>query len=336
MGSEIEWMMFGKLGRRRIPNILGEYLGPPPGECIGTVFMRECLPPELFYPDIKVTMEGNGIIMKNGARAYLDTGNHFEYAGPEGLGPYEALINEKAGELITKEAVRRANERFKKSGLKFSLFKNNLDVREVSCGLHENYAIVREKIAKANGFHGLVSLLGPALISRIFYTGNGWVYFKDGRSGYYLSQRARVTSFNSSVTAVIRRAIINTKDDDTGGGGIARLHVVCGDSTIAEPAIYLRFAVTDIILRMIEDGFFTKGFLGSNSNLTHALKAFADDSTLREPFAFGKKKYTAVNLQEKYHDLARQYFESRVPPSAEDMRALNLWEEVIAAAKTQT
>jgi len=334
MGSEIEWMMFGKLGRRRIPNILGEYLGPPPGECIGTVFMRECLPPELFYPDIKVTMEGNGIIMKNGARAYLDTGNHFEYATPEGLGPYEALINEKAGELITKEAVRRASEYFQEEGIAFSLFKSNLDVREVSCGLHENYSIRQTLITEVGDFRGLLALLGPHLISRIFYTGNGWVYFKNDRPRYCLSQRARVTPFNLTGTAVFRRSIINTKNEGLSEGGITRLHVVCGDATIAEPAIYLRFAVTDIILRMIEDGFLRKGFLGSNPNLVRAFKAFANDSTLRKPFDFGKAKFTVVNLEEKYRDLARRYFELHAQASAEDTRALNLWDEVIAAAKT--
>src|SRR6266478_4607351 len=77
----------------------------------------------------------------NGARLYLDTGFHPEYATPECDDVTELVIHDKAGERIVEDLRHQAEKRLREDGIlgNILLFKNNTDSAGNSYGCHENY-----------------------------------------------------------------------------------------------------------------------------------------------------------------------------------------------------
>ena len=85
--------------------------------------------------------------LENGAKLYIDTGDHPEYATPECQSAYEVVVHDKAAEVILRNLVLLSRDK-----MKASLIKNNVcysqgleaaDVLngETSWGLHENYLV---------------------------------------------------------------------------------------------------------------------------------------------------------------------------------------------------
>src|SRR4030088_2921425 len=70
----------------------------------------------------------NGFL-ENGARLYLDTGFHPEYATPECDDITDLVIHDKAGERIVEDLLHQAEKRLREDGISGNilLFKNNTD-----------------------------------------------------------------------------------------------------------------------------------------------------------------------------------------------------------------
>lgn len=80
------------------------------------------------------------VILTNGARFYVDHA-HPEYSSPEILTPRDAVLWDRAGELILLEALRRVAAT---PGLTpVTIYKNNTDGKGASYGTHENYLMNR-------------------------------------------------------------------------------------------------------------------------------------------------------------------------------------------------
>src|SRR5881396_1104666 len=77
------------------------------------------------------------VFLENGARLYLDTGFHPEYATPECDDVAELVIHDKAGERIVDDLRHQAEKRLQEDGIEGNilLFKNNTD---------ENYLVSRD------------------------------------------------------------------------------------------------------------------------------------------------------------------------------------------------
>ena len=71
------------------------------------------------------------VFLENGARLYLDTGFHPEYATPECDDVAELVIHDKAGERIVDDLRYQAEMRLREDGIggNILLFKNNTDSR---------------------------------------------------------------------------------------------------------------------------------------------------------------------------------------------------------------
>src|SRR5437879_1433010 len=69
------------------------------------------------------------VFLENGARLYLDTGFHPEYATPECDDITELVIHDKAGERIVEDLLHQAEKRLREDGISGNilLFKNNTD-----------------------------------------------------------------------------------------------------------------------------------------------------------------------------------------------------------------
>src|SRR5207253_2357008 len=86
------------------------------------------------------------VFLENGARLYLDTGFHPEYATPECDDVAELVSHDKAGERILEDLRHQAEKRLREDELSGNilLFKNNTDSVGNSYGCHENYLVSRD------------------------------------------------------------------------------------------------------------------------------------------------------------------------------------------------
>src|SRR5919198_3174499 len=85
------------------------------------------------------------VFLENGARLYLDTGFHPEYATPECDDITDLVAHDKAGERILEGLLAAAERRLHDEGISgdIYLFKNNTDSAGNSYGWHENYLVSR-------------------------------------------------------------------------------------------------------------------------------------------------------------------------------------------------
>ena len=108
------------------------------------------------------------VFLENGARLYLDTGFHPEYATPECDDVAELVIHDKAGERIVEDLLHQAEKRLREDGISGNilLFKNNTDSAGNSYGCHENYLVSRDVQLPAAGRGADPVLRHPADLRR--------------------------------------------------------------------------------------------------------------------------------------------------------------------------
>ena len=132
------------------------------------------------------------------------------------------------------------------------IYKNNSDRKGNSYGSHENYLMDRR-----TSFKQIVENLMPFFATRQVYCGAGKVGSENrGQPGdYQISQRADFFETEVALDTMVKRPIINTRDEPHADREkYRRLHVIVGDANLSEYTIYLRNGVTALILAMIEDG----------------------------------------------------------------------------------
>jgi proteasome accessory factor A len=192
------------------------------------------------------------VFLENGARLYLDTGFHPEYATPECDDVAELVIHDKAGERIVEDLLHQAEKRLREDGISGNilLFKNNTDSAGNSYGCHENYLVSRDV-----SFQRLAEALIPFFVTRQIFAGAGKVLQTPRGFHYCLSQRAQHICQEISGATTSSRSIINTRDEPHADAErYRRLHVIVGDSNMSEVATYLKIGTTALVLDMIEDG----------------------------------------------------------------------------------
>ncbi len=178
------------------------------------------------------------VFLENGARLYLDTGFHPEYATPECDDITDLVIHDKAGERIVEDLLHQAEKRLREDGISghILLFKNNTDSAGNSYGCHENYLVSRDV-----SFQRLAEGLIPFFVTRQIFAGAGKVLQTPRGFHYCLSQRAQHICQEISGATTSSRSIINTRDEPHADAErYRRLHVIVGDSNMSEVATYLK------------------------------------------------------------------------------------------------
>jgi proteasome accessory factor A len=240
--------------------------------------------------------------LENGARYYVDHA-HPEYSCPEVTNPRELVVHEKAGERVI-EISRREATQLLPAGTQLLVHKNNSDHKGNSYGSHENYLMDRR-----TSFKQIVEHLMPFFVTRQVYAGAGKVGSENRAHPcrYQLSQRADFFEVEVALDTMVKRPIINTRDEPHADREkYRRLHVIVGDSNMSEYAIWLRQGVTAVVLAMIEDGAIDRDL--SLRDPVRAIKEVSHDPSLRRAIELSSgKRLTAVQLQREYHELARKY-----------------------------
>ena len=188
-------------------------------------------------------------VLTNGARFYVDHA-HPEYSAPEVDSPLDAVIWDKAGELVMHRAGRESSATEGNAELK--LYKNNVDGKGASYGAHENYLVRRDV-----DFDALTLSLAPHLLSRQVFCGAGRVGIGQfgEKAGFQISQRADYIEVLTGLETTLRRGIINTRDEPHASDERwRRLHVIIGDATMSELSTYLKIGTTCLVLDAIEAG----------------------------------------------------------------------------------
>ena len=267
------------------------------------------------------------VILTNGARLYVDHA-HPEYSTPEVSNPLDAVIWDKAGELVMRRAGQGAA--VLAGGNRVLLYKNNTDNKGASYGTHENYLMKR-----ATPFAEIVRHLTPFFVTRQVFCGQGRVGLgQSGREhGFQISQRADFFEVEVGLETTLKRPIINTRDEPHADPErYRRLHVIIGDANLSEVATYLKVGTTSLMLAMIEDGFL-EGLDLSIDRPVAELHAVSHDPTLKHRIALADgRRLTAVQLQLELHARARKHVEERYGADVDPMTTdvLDRWESVLS------
>ena len=272
------------------------------------------------YPDV---------FLENGARFYQDIGCHPEYATPECDDVVDLVVHDKAGERIVAQLAYSAERRMKNDGIdgKISVFKNNTDTPGNTFGCHENYLMDRRIT-----FRQLASKLIPFFVTRQIFSGAGKIK-PEKHGGYAISQRAQHIREEISIATTTARGIINTRDEPHADREkYRRLHVIVGDSNMSEFTNFLKVATTNIVLRMIEDGFIQQRF--NLRNAVRAIQQISDDISCTRKIELEDGKWlSAVELQQEYLEIAKRYLEQTDSDFITDETMMH-WEYVLKCLST--
>lgn len=276
---------------------------------------------EKYTPNQQENIARNKTLI-NGARFYVDHA-HPEYSSPEVTNARDLVIHEKAGERIIEISRREANQLLP-PGAQMLIYKNNSDRKGNSYGCHENYLMDRR-----TSFKQVVEPLLPFFATRQIWCGAGKVGSENRGHpcDYQLSQRADFFETEVALDTMVKRPIVNTRDEPHADREkYRRLHVIVGDSNMSEYTIYLRNGVTALILSMIEDGAITKNV--TLRDPVRAIREVSHDASLKQKFAMedGSSR-TAIEIQNDFLEMALAYTSSR-SLDAVQKDVLEKWQEV--------
>lgn len=284
----------------------------------------------LFKP-VVAQYKSTNVFTENAARLYLDVGAHPEYATAECDSLTQLLNHDKAGELLFNDLATQAEETLAKEGIggDVYMFKNNVDSAGNSYGTHENYLISRGLSLKHFG-----KRLLPFLITRQLLCGAGMI--KNGQ--FVLSQRADQVWEGVSSATTRTRPIINTRDEPHGDSRrFRRMHVIVGDSNMAEPSFALKVGSTQLVIEMLEAEWDIPAFDVAEP-IKH-IKEIAADTTGQTPLVLKDgSTVSALEIQRGVYEAATRWLEQRPDegtPVEELRRVLELWGRVLTAVEKQ-
>ena len=214
----------------------------------------------------------------NGARLYVDH-THPEYASPEALGPREAVLYDKAGDLLMHRAETALGRR---RGSRIQVIKNNTDGHGAAWGAHESYAVRRSV-----PWELLTSVILPFLVTRQVIGGSGRVGIgPDGLTpGFQVFARADYVEQEVSLYTTRERPIVNTRDEPHADASRwRRLHVITADSSNLAITGLLRTGSMAALLSLVEEHPERARALAERfafADPVGALRAFSHDPDLR-------------------------------------------------------
>ena len=293
---------------------------------------------ELFDPVVQRSRSSN-VFTRGGARLYLDVGSHPEFATAECDRLEDVLAQDRAGELVMADLAERANARLAASGVpgRIHLLKNNRDAEGNGFGCHENYLVRRR-----GDFWNDARTLVPHLVTRQILVGAGHITAggdarpaADGLRGYVFSQRADQMWDAVSSATTRARPLINTRDEPHADAErYRRMHVIVGDSNIAQGSTLLKVAAMDLLLDYLEHG----GDLGDLA-LADPMRAIRDtchDMTggvLLE--RSDGRTITPLEMQAEHLGRLRDHVAQGIEVTALHEAALELWERGLQALRLQ-
>ncbi|MCP9440636.1 MAG: depupylase/deamidase Dop [Nitrospira sp.] len=261
-------------------------------------------------------------VLANGGRLYVD-GAHPEYSTPECSRAREVVAFERAGERILAKSLQ---EMARVAGRDpYVLYKNNSDGKGNSYGYHENYLVSR-----AVPFETIVRVLVPFLVTRPIFAGAGKVGAENQTSPaeYQLSQRADFFECVVDLNTMVKRPIINTRDEPHADHAkYRRFHVIVGDANMAEVSTFLKVGTLKIVLDLLEAGA-TLPVIELDEPV-RAFRQVSRDLEMKDTIKLaGGGPTTAVAVQRAYLQAAKDFYTTEGCDD-ETRDILVRWEEVL-------
>lgn len=267
---------------------------------------------------------GNAVLV-NGARWYVDHA-HPEYSAPEVLRAREAVVTDRAGEVIARRAMDILAGA---QGIpEVALYKNNTDGKGASYGTHENYLLDR-----AVPFDDVVAALLPFLATRQVLVGAGRVGIgpRGTTPGFQISSRADFMEAEVGLETTLNRPIVNTRDEPHADPARhRRLHVIIGDANMLEESTFLKLGTTSLLLAAIEAQYRTGTRILPEIALADpvgAVHTISHDPSLSAtvPLVDGRE-LTAVQVQRAYLEALRTAADLA---DEETAQVLTAWSEIL-------
>ena len=243
-------------------------------------------------------------VLSNGARFYNDH-THPEYSTPECNSLFSLVAHDVAGERIVAESAKIRNQELSKKAVQ--VFKNNTDYSGHSYGTHDNYLVSRDI-----PFDILVKGLVPFMVTRQLYAGAGKVGSENPKTnqfkGLQLAQRSDFIENVLSIETMIKRPIINTRDEPHAKRSqYRRLHLIMGDANMSAYATALKVGSTKLVLNLI-----ASGAPLPDIELENPVEAVLEVSQEKSRNAILKRKsgksITALEIQEIYLEAVEKTF----------------------------
>ncbi len=269
----------------------------------------------------------------NGARFYLDD-THPEYCTPEVFLPMDAVAHDKASELF----LLRAQELFSRnvpeaSRYQIKIHKNNSDGRGNSYGCHLNVLLNQNSVANRQSFWYLVRRYVPFQIARMVLLGGGKLGSENHQLGcrFQISQRADFFERLIGLGTTDFRPIFNTRDEPHANySKFFRLHDISTDSLMCEHAIFLKVALTQVVLAMIEDRFLEEEWFPADP--IQAMPLVSRDLKFKDSFKLENgDRITGLELLRRYLLAAEKYLNGHLLTAQHDLAvklALKLLEQL--------
>jgi proteasome accessory factor A len=246
-------------------------------------------------PGVEDTCNSRIFLPENECLIYPDVG-HVEATTPECLSPKDVVRYSIALRRFLLEYLAKFNAELPHGEV--TLVNNTGEFPEdeidfakspLTRGAHENYSVPVEAIPgkRFPYIEFWLRVFGRGLssffVTRQIVCGNGAVY--PAQNTFLLSQRSPFIVEEQNSTTTMDRAILNTKPEPLSDGNHMRLHVIVGDANLAEWSIYLKFALTSIVLSMLTDEYLVGDYLDRVNvlgNRVHALHRVCFDTTCKE------------------------------------------------------
>lgn len=269
--------------------------------------------------------------LENGARLYIDCGEHPEYATPECATPQELVAADTAGVRLLAGMVLRAEAALREARgtpVKVYVFRNNVAPNGESWGTHENY-----QVPAYLGWADLAQGIASHLASRICFSGSGTVMrapLAGPGAPFRLSQRAPYVGSVVSMSAVNSPAgkpMVLARDEPLADPRrFRRVQVVCGDASMSETATFLKVGTTVIALELLE--------LGALPDVRFddpvvALQRYSADPKLKATAATSRGELRALDVQWLWVEAASRVHD-RIGLPDDQLAVLTAWAEVLA------
>lgn len=251
-------------------------------------------------PNVQDT-SSTGMFLECGARLYVDTGLHLEFATPEAANPWDCVRYVEAGNRTMLKLIQMLKDECA-PGLETSCFRVNVDYCDeegATWGCHESYM---HRIAP-----GLLPReLIPHIVTRLVYGGAGG--FEPDFVGlkFTLSPRAAFIERTISSDSTEGRAIYHEKNEPL-SSGYNRLHILCSESLCSHLAMFVKFGATSLVVAMAEAGLAPGEAVQLESPMA-ALRTVATDLTLKRSLRLrGSTPMTAIQIQRHYLAMAEAH-----------------------------
>lgn len=285
----------------------------------------------LFAPVVEWGRSTN-VFLTNGSRLYLDVGSHPEVATAECVDPLDLLAQDRAGVQILADLTARAQAGIREEGGEGSihLFRNNVDSAGNSFGCHENYLIPRRL-----EYARLTDHLLPFLVTRQLLSGAGHVVQGPDGARLVLSQRAEHMWEGVSSSSTRSRPMINTRDEPHADAErFRRLHVIVGDTNMAEGSTLLKTVSTHLVLSLLETGRVMPSW--AIANPVKALREISTEASASTQLLLADgRTVTALEVQEYFLEAATEHAKATGMDSGVVPEVLELWARTLRAWAAQ-